>query len=334
MIATNQLDRELVEKARDLGIVGYLAYPFEPDALLKRVSAALGQHQEMSKEQIQRNMVVALKKILVLPTISPVTNKLQELIQAQETSVGAVAEVIEFDQSITAKVLQASNSPMFGQQKHIASVADAVKVLGFERLESLVLAASTFEAIGRIKESPDFPRLAFWQHSIGCGAVARVAASKLSMNSNQAFSAGILHDVGKVILDGYFSNFFNEALKTASTQNISIIEAEKEVSPITHEGVGRYLAILWRLPQSLVEVVGNHHSLVFKKEEHRSMVQLIHVANAYCRKHQIGFSGDHTEYEPAAEVLEQLGLEEGSLEDWSVQIQTEIDRSFSLLSLI
>ena len=334
MIATTQLDRELIEKARHLGVMGYLAYPFEPEALLKRTRTVLGDRQELSKEQIQKGMIVQLKKILELPTISPVVNKLQELIQAEETSVTAIAEVIEFDQSITAKVLKSSNSPMFGLQKHIESVSEAVKVLGFARLESLVTAASTFEAIGRIKESPNFPRLPFWQHSIACGAVARIIAGKLEMEPNRAFSAGILHDVGKVVLDGFFSNYFNQALDVASTQNISVLEAEKQVSPITHEDVGRYLATLWGLPQSLVEVVGSHNSLKLKEQQNAPLVQVIHVANAHCRKLQIGFSGDNTTYEPAAEILAQLGLEEDSLEGWTGQMHNEIDRSFNLLNLM
>ena len=212
MMVTKEKDQELVRKCRHIGVVDYLVYPYDPVNLLKHVAAAFQQHTGMSKEQERKGIAVALKKIVDLPTISQVQKRISDLLGSDRSSAADVARVMEIDQSITAKMLRLANSAVFGFNRHITSVKDAVALIGFEQVADLVTAVSTFEALGRVEESPHFNRLAFWEHCIACGSIAKVIGDKLKIDPERAFVAGLLHDIGKVVLDGYFPRLLREGV--------------------------------------------------------------------------------------------------------------------------
>ena len=292
MMVTQQADKGLIQQAARVGVVDFIVYPYDPETFLQRVRTAMSQREDLSDDQVRKGIMESLEQILDLPTISTVYTQIEELTKREDTSADDVARAIEVDQAITAKVLRLSNSAFFGFARRIASVKDAVTLIGFESVRAAVAAVTTFDALGRIEESPNFPRRAFWEHCIGCGAIARFLAGKLDMDADQAFVAGLMHDIGKVILDGYFPEEFAMALKTADEKNLTIFEAEKDVNPVTHEEVGRHLAERWNLPEPLIEVVGAHNSLSVEKSEHAQWVRLAHVADARCRALSVGLAGD------------------------------------------
>ena len=276
----------------------------------------------------------SLEQILDLPTISTVYTQIEVLTTKENTSADDVARVIEVDQAITAKVLRLSNSAFFGFARRIGSVRDAVTLIGFESVRAAVAAVTTFEALGRVEESPNFSRRAFWEHCIGCGAIARFLAGKLDMDPHQAFVAGLMHDIGKLILDGYFPDEFALALETAEEKNSTIFEAEKSVNPVTHEEVGRHLAERWNLPEPLIEVVGAHNSLSVQKSEHAQLVRLTHLADARCRALSVGRAGDDIVFEPQEGVLKQLGVTKARLAEWKADMEVEIEKAQSILELV
>ncbi len=334
MMATEQKDSGLVRKCRHIGVVDYLIYPYDPETLLQRVKEALGQRQEMSKPDTQQAIVKTLKNILDLPTISQVHDRIGQLLASDGSSAKDVSEVMEIDQSITSKVLQLANSAVFGFNRHISSVKDAVALIGFEQVGDLVTAATTFEALGRVEESPHFNRMAFWEHSIGCGTIAKILADKLGVDPERAFVAGLLHDIGKVVLDGYFPELFAQALQVASTEAISIYEAENKTLPINHEIVGSHLARQWKLPDALTDVIGSHHNLKPQKSMYARLVLLVHVADAQCRLLRVGNAGDSSTWTPQKLVLRRLGISNADLTAWKPEMETEIKKAQGLLQMM
>lgn len=334
MVVTLDQDRELVKQARRAGVMDYVIYPYDPEDLLKRVRDALGQKQGMTKNQVRRAVVDTLKKIMELPTVAAVHDKIETLLNDNTTSADDVAKVIEVDQSITAKVLRLANSAQFGAAHHVTSAKEAVTLMGFQQVGDLISAVTTFGALGRVEESRHFDRMAFWQHSIACAAIAKVMAVKMEIDPDRAFVAGILHDVGKVIMDGYFPEYFSQALELAQEKGMSIHQAEKECLPVTHEIVGRYLAGRWNLPEALVEVIGAHNSLSLQKSAHARLVQLIHVADAQCRLLGVGNAGDHVVWQPEPTVLAQLRIGREDLAAWKAEMSEEVQKARSVLDLI
>lgn len=334
MIVSPERDKDLVRQSLRVGIVDYIVYPYDPDNVLKRVRDAFNKRDGMSDQDVQKGITETLRKILELPTISSIYGQIQELLNDENSTATDVADVIALDQSISTKVLKLANSAAFGLTRTITTVHEAVALIGYKKMGALVMATTTFETMGRIEESPNFVRMEFWKHSIACGAIARTLATKIGMDPEQAFLAGILHDVGKVILDGFFTNYFEEALKNAAWNKTAIYEAEKDGLPVTHETVGRYLARLWNLPGPLVEVIGAHNSLEIQDPAHTPLVQLINVADAMCRMLKVGNAGDNKRWPPNKKALQDLGIKGKQLIQWKEEINAEIDQSLSLIQLV
>ena len=332
MIITSQKDREVIRECVRAGVVDYMV-SYDPVMLLQRIQKALTQHQSLTTDQVREGVIHALENVLVLPTISPVHIRLQQLLEDGTTSAEDVARVVALDQSITANVLRLSNSAFFGFSRRILSVKDAVALVGFKAVQVAVAAVSTFEALGRMP-AKGFDRTAFWEHAIGCGAIARVLASKRDMDTDHAFVAGILHDIGKVALDSYFPNYFASALKIASEKKIPIFQAEQAALPVTHEDVGRHLAERWNLPEPLVEVIGAHNSLSPGKTAHLKLVCLVHAADARCRQLKVGYAGDDVMWQPKPDALKQLGITEAALNDWTDEMKAEIRNAEGVLDLV
>ena len=333
IMVTKEKEQELVRKCRQIGVVDYIVYPYDPVNLLKRVSDAFGQHKGMTKAQARRSIAATLKKIIDLPTISQVQDRITDLLASDRSSAADVARVMEIDQSITAKMLRLANSAVFGFNRHVTSVRDAVALIGFEQVADLVTAVSTFEALGRVEESPHFNRLAFWEHSIGCGSIARVIGDKLKVDPERAFVAGLLHDIGKVVLDGYFPEFFGQALQMAAKEGISIYEAETKTIPINHEMVGGYLARQWKLPEPIADVIGAHHTLKPQKSMNMRLVVLVHVVDAQCRALGVGNAGDNSVWEPTNSMLTRLAITRSDLDSWKPEMQEAIKNAQGLLEL-
>lgn len=333
MVATLQRDRGLVQQCRRAGIVDYIIYPYDVEDLLKRVAAAFSAQREMSRNEVRRGVEATLKRILELPTISPITQKLELLLDDRETSASDVARVLEIDQSLTAKVLKLANSALFGFARQITAITDAVSLIGFRQVADLIAVVSTFESLGRIQDSPQFDRRAFWEHAIGCGIIAKVIGEHRAMDLSRTFVAGILHDIGKVIMDAFFPEYFHTALSEARAEGISIFAAEQRSLPVTHEEVGRHLAVNWQFPEPLVEAIGAHHSLAHRKRAHARLTELIHIADAQCRILGIGNGGDQAVWAPKALVMKNVGVTNGDLEAWRDEMMRQVDEALSVMQV-
>lgn len=334
MIVSPLRDGAVIRDGMRIGVVDYVVYPYKPQDLRNRVQRVLGDWDSMPDHEIDTAVQQTLAKIMDLPTISPVCARLEQLLANAEVTPDAVASTIQLDPSIAACLLKLANSAEFGLQRRIASVKEAVTMIGLKKVNALVQAASTFEAIGRVEESPHFDRMQFWQHSIGTGAIAGVLAVRVGLDADQALVAGVLHDVGKVILDGFFPEFFREALEKADAEHMPLLLAEAETLPVTHESVGGHLARQWGLPAQLVDVVGAHHSLAPEREDHLRLVQLVHVADAVCRQLGIGHAGDDDTSPPKAEVMIELGFDTTLLEELRPRFDEAIEWSQALLELV
>lgn len=334
MIVSPLRDGKIIRDGMRLGVVDYIIYPYKPEDLVRRVQRVLGEWDAMPDAELDDAVRQTLATIIDLPTISPVCARLEQLLANSNVSPDDVALAIQLDPSISAKILKLANSAEYGLQRRIASVKEAVTMIGLRKVSALVQAASTFDAIGRIPETPHFDRLEFWKHSIGVGAIASVLAPRCGLDADQALVAGVLHDVGKVIMDGFFPDFFREALEKAASDGIALVQAEDAVLPVTHESVGAHLAGEWGLPARLVDAIGAHHSLAPRRDDHLRLVQLTHVANSICRQLGVGNPGDDDQSPPSPDVVAGLGLTPAVLEELTPAFHEAIRRTQALLELV
>ena len=232
------------------------------------------------------------QSIIGLPTIPTDITQMIGLIENPGTSAKDVSQLISTDQALTAKILKLANSAFYGFPRGISTVNQAVVVLGFETVKSLGLSVSVLErfAVGEVTSS--FDRQKFWEHSISCGVAARLLAEKYNYNiRSEAFSCGILHDLGKLVLSQYFADEFNQVLSVSEDDCVHISLAEERVLGVTHTDIGRWLAEKWNLPSRLTSAIAYHHYPSRSVGSDSQLPALIHLADLLCRREEIGNGG-------------------------------------------
>jgi putative nucleotidyltransferase with HDIG domain len=245
-------------------------------------------------EQKRQRLKRITQSIIGLPTLPTVITQLISLVDNPKTSARNVSQLISTDQALTAKILKLANSAFYGFPREIATVDLAVVVLGFETVKNLCLSVSVLERFSGVDANggaDEFDRQKFWEHSIACGVGARLLAGKLRYRvPGEAFAAGILHDIGRLILSQYFPVEFAEVLQLMRAEDIYIGHAEERVLGVTHAEVGSWLAERWNLPDQLEQTIAMHHT-PGRVAGPAELPSLIHLADFLCRRERIGDGG-------------------------------------------
>jgi putative nucleotidyltransferase with HDIG domain len=273
-----------------------------------------------TEEQIRQ----LVDKIENVPTLPIVVSKILAATQDPRTSAEDVNKIILTDQALTAKILKLVNSAFFGFPRRIGTVTEAVVILGFGTIRNLAITASVFHSFGTTGGGK-FDRSAFWRHCVGVGVASRRIARMLNMPTHEdVFIAGLLHDLGKVVLDQYFRDDFREALALAKEKEQSLYVSEKEVFGLSHAEIGMWLAEHWNMPLFLCQTIGYHHE-PSKATEDVPVVSMVHIANSVVRYKGIGNGGD--EYKPPIqrEALERVNFTKKHLDE----ILENIEKDFA-----
>lgn len=200
-----------------------------------------------------------LESLTQLPTIPFVISEILNAVDNTDLSAARLAELIERDQALTARVLRVANSPLYGFSRRIATIDLAVVVLGLNTLKEILLSLVLQRFFFSIRRDM-FDVGAFWHYSVFSGACSRVLARRLGYRvSGEAFVAGLMHDVGILIMVEYFTKQYME-IRSLETNGYTMIQAEKLILKNTHCEIGAWLADRWNLPKQLCETIHFHHS--------------------------------------------------------------------------
>ena len=197
------------------------------------------------------------KAIDGLPTLPVVALQIGELIHDKNVSVQRIAELLQSDPSTSAKLLRLVNSPYFGIPGGVSDVPRAISFVGFNTLYQLVLGVTVLEAL----DVPGGPR-ALWLHALTVATAARELATELHCSDNGAcFTAGLLHDMGKIALAKLAPARFAAATAAAARDGITFDEAERREGLMPHDRIGAKLAKQWRFPANLATPIEQHHNI-------------------------------------------------------------------------
>ncbi|UCD57729.1 MAG: HDOD domain-containing protein, partial [Candidatus Hydrogenedentota bacterium] len=195
-------------------------------------------------------------EITEISTLPQVMVRIMEIITDEDSSATDLANEIAKDASLTAKILKMVNSAYYGFYREIVKVSDAVVVLGFSEIRRLSLAISVLDMFGGSRAKH---RLEFWNHSFACAAMSDILAKEWGMHDNGAFTAGLLHDIGKAVLDQYFASMFSAVQACMQERSLKAHEAEGQLLGFDHTDIGYWLSERWNLPMSLSEAIHCHH---------------------------------------------------------------------------
>jgi putative nucleotidyltransferase with HDIG domain len=237
---------------------------------------------------MNKELETAIMTAADLPTIPIVAIKVMQLIESENATAEELAKVVASDPAVAARVLKISNSSFYGCQRQILTLSGAIVVLGFSTLRSLVVAAS----VKQVYKPYGLTEKMLWEHSFAAGLAARIIASQTrTANEEEAFLAGLFHDIGKIIMNTLDRVKFQEVMQHCYNEGISFGEAERSIYPFSHDEVGAYVIRKWNLPGALTTTILQHHTLEFTAEDSPAIVNLTAVtslADMFCLKLGIG----------------------------------------------
>lgn len=235
----------------------------------------------------------AIEAIKDLPTLPTVVAKIIAQINNPSTSAADVGKLIEQDQALTGRVLKLVNSAYYGFPRQIKTIQHAVVILGFSKVRTVILTTSVFGAFKNCRGAR-LDRARFWEHSLGAAVGAKTAAEMLGFPhaGEDAFVGGLLHDIGKMILDQFQPALYGPIFKHANDNGLLIFDVETSALGLSHATVGGWLTEKWLLPPDLVHMVEGHHA-PGKQGERGEVIAAIHVGDILSRALGVGNGGDN-----------------------------------------
>jgi putative nucleotidyltransferase with HDIG domain len=258
--------------------------------------------QDMRTEY--KGRVLAVKN---LPTLPKVLEEVTRLMEDPNTSTEQIAKVITFDQVLSAKVLKMVNSPIYGFPGRISSIQHALVLLGFNVIRGLIISTSVFDDMNKAM-------VGLWEHSVGCALAAGEVAKTLGLKDPEEYAvAGLLHDLGKVVAAVQLPEIKPELEKLVVTQDITFLQAEKQLLGFGHDRVNAWLALHWNLPPNISEAISYHHKPL-SAQLYTKYACVVHIGNFLTRVFEYGNGGDDNVPVLEPRAMKLLGINQRMLE--------------------
>lgn len=230
-----------------------------------------------------------VESISDLPTIPVVASKVLELLDKPDVELEEVADMILTDQVLAARVIKIVNSPLYRSSQEIKSVKRALVYLGFRHIRELALTCSFIEAFQG--KDGAFDVMTFWEHSFGVGIVAKIIAQKARyIDTEKAYLAGIIHDIGEVFLSYYYKKDFLRILQEIKSTPYKLVDAEDRFWGTNHSYIGVAIAKKWNFPPEYCEVIALHHEPEQATLE-PNLVAIVNLADLFCSVRQLDYGG-------------------------------------------
>lgn len=283
-----------------------------------------------NKELLAKELMKRIDTIQELPTLSTVVVQVLSMLQDINTSAEELTKVVEKDQAIVPKLLKLVNSAFFGFSTKVTSVQHAVMLLGFNTVRNAVLSVEVINALELKRRIEGFDIARFWRHAITVAVISRYLDHETGKQYREdVFAAGLIHDIGKIVMAHYFTDRFEATWKTMCKEKITFWEAEPEHFPINHAAIGAQLALRWNLPPALKEVVANHHACDPGGDD-SNLVLIVHTADALANRffeEEISVE----EWPISLAAMEFMAKQINSAEQWMPDLKEEIASACEVL---
>ncbi len=223
-----------------------------------------------------------------LPSMPSSVSEVIAACDDQGMTVGQLSQVILQEQSLTANLLKLANSAFYGHARRVTTVTEAVVLLGFSAIKSLAISSHTARLLSGALPGYGLQAGELWRHSLAVAFTARRLAAEVQLAPvEEAFVAGLLHDIGKTILAGHMENAFDEVTRVAQERRIPFHEVERELLGFDHAQLGAIVASDWSFPAELEEAIRHHHS-PGEATLKPPLSHCIHLADAACTMLGVG----------------------------------------------
>jgi len=274
----------------------------------------------MSNSLAEKRLDQLIEDTVDLPTIPRVTMEVANLVDSPNASAAMVAQALARDQALTAKVLKMANSAFYGAPRRISTVTDAIVLLGMHTIRNLAMAAGCHDVLDREVISYAIRRGDLWKHSMCVGYASQQIAKRAHYTIiEEAFVAGLLHDIGKVLISTYMGSELCDVMAHAQQANQSFASSEQDILGFDHAEVGARLTEHWNLPTHLVEAIRYHHNPSLQ-DPPSMLTSIVHLADVLCITLGIGLGTDGLQYSLEDKTIEMLNLDDAAVEGLLITI--------------
>ncbi len=262
-----------------------------------------------------------------LPSLPAVVMELLNSIDQDDVDISVLAKKVSYDQALTAKTLRLANSSLYGLQVKVTTIQQAITFLGFQTTRNLITAAAVTGCFAE-GHCPGFDHKAFWRHSIATAACAKVLARQMRFNQDYAFTAGLLHDIGRLVLVSCFPNHYSEAIAWREQHDCFMLDAERSVLGVDHVDAGLALAEHWNFSDTMRLAIGGHHDP--EAPGAGFLAAIIHVADAIV--HALDLAQVQDDLVPPVSTVAWTAL--GLDEEVYLQIFRETELQYEEISMV
>ena len=249
-----------------------------------------------------------LEEVRNLKPIPAVANQLLEVVDNPDSSMEDIANVIQYDPVMTANILRTCNSAYFGLKHPAESITDAVNLLGTDQVIELVLLKSGAGAFSGRQEGYGLEEGEMWRYAVSSAVIAKQIAIRMKLeNKNTIFTAALVKDIGKIILEKYVARGGRKIQDLVKKENLSFREAEKKALGIDHAELGAMIAKMWKFSPKMVKIIRHHHladETMIKDKE----VAVVYLADCITMMIGVGVGSDGLSYRFRDETIRELGL--------------------------
>lgn len=233
------------------------------------------------------DVVQVIRRIRDLPPLPSIVLDLISSFEREDVDVGLLAEKISRDPALSAKMLRLANSSFYGLPSKVSTVNQAIVVLGFNSARALAVAGNVIESFEDAKAG-EIDVAQFWRHSIAVALCARGLARHAGLAQDHAFIAGLLHDVGRLVLASGFPEHYARVVDCCASEGTTLSDAELRGLGVDHQRVGQLLSEAWKFPAAIQRAISQHHGPA--DPELADLAGLIHAANAVVQALDLGCS--------------------------------------------
>jgi len=263
-----------------------------------------------------------LEKLRELPSLPQVIIDLQAAMSREDVSIDAIAETVSLDQALAAKALRVANCSFYGVPGRVVSIRQAIGMLGLRSVSTVLTIAAVSQSIPR-PSCPGFEMERYWRHSVAVALCARNIARTLRLDADVAFTAGLLHDLGRLALASQLPASLAEALRLRDELDCTMLEAERATLGTDHAVLGSQVAARWHFGPAIVDAIRLHHEPPASSQA--TMMDVIHIADGMA--HALDLAGDPSEMVPPLDpaAWNRTGLTEGQMLLILEGTETEVD---------
>lgn len=265
-----------------------------------------------------------------IATIPQVVMKVLDMTSNTRATTQELEDVIGQDQGLTSKVLTLANSSYYGLPRRVSSLREAVMFLGFRAVRNIAMTASCYNMFIGKSDSQSLLKRRIWRHSVDSSLLTRLVCSYVSnVAPDEAFAAGLLHDIGKAVLEQYYPQAMLQVIHAAERLGIQHHQAEEQILGFNHADVGLALAIHWNLPIVLAEAIGYHHCIPAAVNA-PELVAVVAIASDISNMLEDGIDEDLRQAVINKEAMQVLGIAPEQIEALLAGCKVEVERSAGL----